>query len=455
MQIINEVRDKNGAIYFERIYKDDKHNILGKEDIRFPTYTRAQENGFKSIIVYTKDMQPIVEAFIFLNQMNEPYSSRRQAAPALRLLYSYEAIISKKIGEFTAADIEAFKDFLAGVSYSGTDMQFNLIETRDNGTINTYLGIYRKYCEYIGIENAALNQRANRSSRMITAAFADYNAPYRRNEQIVQQREVPMYISPEDFERIIAVIRARYTIREEVIVRLMYEDGLRIGEVFGLTNDDFVEENVKDIGWVNILYLRNRYSDDEVSQSAKGRMRVRSRSDYNRRGYNLIGYGFHKVPISHALADQIGTYIEEAHLAAREKYGEDYWNRMSADRVRESKESEDPNFYIFMNSHGGRLTQQTWNKTMRAIFQLAGIDIDKNKRERNLNHRFRHGFAMRLVNEGMGLLELKEQLRHVSIDSVRCYFRPTTSDIIRVKTLFEDSLTTDIPELTEIAECQD
>ena len=454
MQIINELRDSNGAICYERICKDNENNILWKEIICFPSFTCTQENGFKSIIMYTNDMQPIVAAFSFLNQMKEPYSTRRQAAPALRLLFSYEAIIAKKIEDFTAADIETFKDFLAGVGHSGSDLQFNLTEMRDNGTINTYLGIYRKYCDHIGVENAALNQKSSRSS-MFTGTFADINAPYRRNERIPRQQEVPRYISPEEFERIIEIIRAKYTMREEIIVRLMYENGLRIGEVFGLTNDDFVEEDIKEIGWANVLYLRNRCSDDSVSQSAKGCMKVRTPKDYERKEYSLLNYGYQKVPISHSLADLISCYIEDTHMAARKKYGNAYWQHVEADRLRKAESYEDPNFYIFLNSCGKCLTQQTWNKTLREIFTLAGIGTDTGKKKHNLHHRFRHGFAMRLVKAGMGRLELKEHLRHRSLDSVACYYRPTTSDIIRTKMVFEEALIADVPELLEVAESND
>lgn len=450
MQVIQELRDGNGAIYYERTYRDEHNKVLGKEDIRFPTYTREQPDGNKTIIMYTRDMQPITDAFVFLNQKHEIFVTRKRAAPALRLLYSYEAIISKKLAEFTVSDIEAFKDFLAGTSYSGSDMQIKLNETRDNNTINAYLGIYRKYCDCLGIENSVLYQKTSRASHIVTGTFADDNAPYKHNKRVAKRHEVPRYISPEEFRKIISVIRSEYTDREEVIVRLMYENGLRIGEVLGLTNDDIVEEKVDGTGWVNVLYLRNRCSDNEKSQSSKGRMHPRSPVDYTRKEYNLYGYGYHKVPISHSLADLLFSYIEDAHLEAREQYGKDYWNRVTADRVRKAEKHEDPNFYIFLNTCGRPLLQDSWSCTMRSIFIAAGLEVDTGTKKHNLNHRFRHGFAMKFVNAGMGELELKEQLRHASLDSVACYYRPTTSDIIRTKIKFEDAFIAAVPELSEL-----
>ena len=87
---------------------------------------------------------------------------------------------------------------------------------------------------------------------------------------------------------------------------------------------------------------------------------------------------------------------------------------------------------------------------MRSIFIAAGLEVDTGTKKHNLNHRFRHGFAMKFVNAGMGELELKEQLRHASLDSVACYYRPTTSDIIRTKIKFEDAFIAAVPELSEL-----
>lgn len=42
--------------------------------------------------------------------------------------------------------------------------------------------------------------------------------------------EVPRYISVPEFQNIITTIRNFYTNREEIIVRLMFQCGLRIGE---------------------------------------------------------------------------------------------------------------------------------------------------------------------------------------------------------------------------------
>ena len=65
-----------------------------------------------------------------------------------------------------------------------------------------------------------------------------------------------------------------------------------------------------------------------------------------------------------------------------------------ADRVRDSEEYEDDNYYIFINSIGTPISASSWNDTLRGIFAEVGIPVDRDCRKSNLNHRFRHGFAM-------------------------------------------------------------
>ncbi|MGE7363971.1 tyrosine-type recombinase/integrase [Staphylococcus cohnii] len=95
------------------------------------------------------------------------------------------------------------------------------------------------------------------------------------NEKIANPIEVPKYISVDEFKKIIEVIRSDYSIREEIIVRLMYECGLRIRETMGLTFEDLdiTEESI------SVAYIRNRASDKPY-QLAKTCMTIVAREQY-------------------------------------------------------------------------------------------------------------------------------------------------------------------------------
>ena len=81
------------------------------------------------------------------------------------------------------------------------------------------------------------------------------------------------------------------------------------------------------------------------------------------------------------------------------------------------------------------MSQNLWNKRLRRIMTDAGVHVDVGHRRTNLNHRFRHGYAMYIVYEakrkGMPLdeFQIKTLMRHRTIDSTQAYQRPTEHDI--------------------------
>src|SRR5699024_12787252 len=83
------------------------------------------------------------------------------------------------------------------------------------------------------------------------------------------------------------------------------------------------------------------------------------------------------------------------------------------------------------------------------IFKKAGLNVDKERREINLSHRFRHGFAMFMIRHyKVEAHDLKVLLRHRSINSVQHYYRPTDEDVAEMRTEFVKSIYDLIPELT-------
>jgi integrase len=223
----------------------------------------------------------------------------------------------------------------------------------------------------------------------------------------------------------------------------MYELGLRLGEVLGLTNEDIVE---KENG--SFLYLRNRCSDS-FYQLAKGCMKVRKKkkSIYSTKKYKTQGVGYHVVYLNDNLLEKINDYVNEVHLNDSLTFQRNYIKYTIADSVGDNQEYSS-NFYLFINSIGRPLSANLWGKTLRGIFVKAGLDVDKEHREVNLSHRFRHGFAMFMVKyKKADILKLKELLRHKSTNSVYKYYRPTDKEIVEMKTEFVKSIYDVIPEL--------
>lgn len=72
----------------------------------------------------------------------------------------------------------------------------------------------------------------------------------------MSRRHIPAYISQDEFVRMVQKCREKDDLRMECIIRLMYQSGLRIGEVLGLTFEDIIEEN----GLCKVI-IRNRFTD--------------------------------------------------------------------------------------------------------------------------------------------------------------------------------------------------
>lgn len=451
---IRETQKETQTIYLYEIYDEEK--LISSNSINYYTYSKSLENNLNYLILYNEDMEVIEEVFDYLNIecIKNSINTRKKSLQALRLLFIFQKIICKNITNFDRNDINNLKYFLRGISPDGLYMSFDLKTIRRNNTINSYLSIYRNYLSYLGNITSFLFDKSNKKTKI----FSYYNEKeyekqsYKSNEKVPKYvRKVPMYISVQEFSKIIDIIRSKYTSREECIVRLMYENGLRIGEVLGLTGDDLIQEQDDNGNYRYSIYIRNRVSDKSYQQ-AKSCLTVNNKKVYRSSEYKTENYGYQKVNIRKELYDLISNYIEEAHSYAVENKLNNYYKNSIADRV---FKSDDPylmdNYYIFINNQGKCLTQQNWNKKLRQIYELSNIQIDKDKRMHNLNHRFRHGFAMYQVQYlKVNEMQLRERLRHRYVTSVLVYFRPTEDDEIELKTSYSNDLYKVIPKLTYI-----
>ena len=441
-----EKKEDNQIVYYVYIVTDSK--IISQTSIRYSVReVILDERSY--YYIYDTFMHPIEASFGFLNVFlrDKSTNTKLMYMNALKVLYSYEAIIGTQLKDFTPSEVEMLKDFMLGICRPGETIVFEGLTERTSETVNQCLGVYRKYLDYLREKNDYLSAKKGTSFRYrnVVTGEADYSRGYKVKVNTSPKKEVPKYISLTEYGNIIKLIRQNYTIREECIVRLMYETGLRIGEVLGLTNEDVVSEG-SDGDFHNTVYIRNRLTDKRY-QHAKTVMPPSSKASYKSKAYNTQNAGYQTVYITDELYELLGKYIDEAHEAAREKYQHRYEESTVADSVCGNAD----NFYIFINNYGSRLSNVTWNETLRRIYKEAGLEVDEKIRDNNLSHRFRHGFAMfQIQHMHRDSVELATLMRHKSIASVMKYYRPTISDKIKLKESFTEELYSLIPELKEV-----
>lgn len=392
-------------------------------------------------ILYDSNMNIITPFYEYINH-NRYYIAKntlRTIAYEIRLLYCFCEIFNLDISNLQVKDINALTSFLLGESQETTTLELYLLTKRSRQTVLTFFGTYRKYFEYSNINCTAFED------------YSVYNIGYGKAKVMKTPlnngyKKVPKYISVEEYKNIISYVRASQLpsitkTRQELIIRLMFEGGLRIGEVLGLTLEDVIPEVSNGKEYCKLI-IRNRYTD-KTYQNAKGCMKVKQRSNYRKNEYNVLNIGYQEAFVSMELYNLYADYVDEVHDIAYRKHRKKYAAAI-ADAVGKLKESNETNYYVFLNNRYAPLNIATWNAELRTIFENTGLEVDYNFKKNNLNHRFRHGFAMHLINDlGMRTELVQKRMRHRSPASTAIYYNPTDEQIVDMKEQLEEQLLTD------------
>lgn len=357
--------------------------------------------------------------YIYINDYLISYSknTRYKNLLNLRYIFIFEKIIKKDLNTFTYQDFKLFLDFLMSTQ-KNMEYEFYVMHSKSRSTIYAIVSSIIKYMFTFNYRNIK-----NLKSALMTIKS------YRINKS---NFECPKFISVADFKRIIYTIENDGDICKEkqmqmlCIAKLMYNSGLRIGEVLGLTIEDFERIILEDGAIVYRVYIRNRVSDNK-NQLAKTCMNVYKNEDYWVRPYKNFKVGYQIVNISEKLYEEIIDYYDfmSSKLAKKEKIP------ALADSVIKKNAI---NYYVFNNiSKNTSLSVVIVRDYFRKIFNKVGLEIDVEKRSNNLLHRFRHGFIMRLLYiEKMDPYEVIQYSRHASTDSLLPYNNPTPDMIVRI-----------------------
>lgn len=443
MFTFSSYKDGTQTIY-ERHTLDEQGNVVHSRTARFP-FAYVEHDGFEYIIPYDDQLCPIAPAFDYLNfdMAERPVTSRRQAASALRILYCYLSLMHLDVNSIDADALRGLIRFIRGV---GTIQEkFTMDTIRSNKTVNLYLATYRSffkardiYCDLLfktmptrGLNSSEDAQRKNprmKSNRPVTAK---------------EERNIPKYISLKQFHQLYKMAIEKKDLTAIVIMRLGYGYGLRLGEILGLTLEDVTEAKI-DNQYIPIIYIRNRMTDKKF-QYAKNLLHPTDQRQYHSKDYTGSR---HRIQITENMYEWLLQYINQTHAAMQEKYPNNY-KKTIADAVSASSDIEE-NHYVFLNRYGKILSDQTWSNSLKNYFIEAEIPLDNDIKEKNLSHRFRHGFAMyhaHFSKHPWTALKLRDAMRHRSIQSTLIYYNLTEEDERAEKEAMQNELYDTIPEL--------
>ncbi|MCI6693373.1 MAG: site-specific integrase [Clostridium sp.] len=443
MRSIKQIQSINGT-YFN-LYLDD--TIIKEVKI---TRVKRERDGTIYIILLDSNGKVIDEVYKYINFYCNSYSinRREQIISALKLLYSFIELYDKSLYSLERRDIKNLSSFILGLTID--DESGNQIMGRGISTHNLYLDNIREFFKYLRIENEYLFEKRVVSSIRSGYGFLSHTKTVQTEKystnlkgNSIKDKVVPKYISLDEYRKIVKFIEensGRNTLRNRIIVELMYTTGMRLGEVLGLTLED-VKDN-KDNPDFGVLYIRNRLTDKKY-QNAKGCMKVKHLKDYFSKQYQKKDYGYQIINIGPELYKLLKAYIDESRSVL--ELSEKVYNNMAFYALADSVCNYKENQYIFLNKNGYPLSSSGWNKFIKNVFKSLNIDLDEKNKQNNLSHRFRHGFAMYLIQiEGKSVEYVKNRMRHVSIQSTLVYYNPTEDEKLRAIEDLEKKLRNDI-----------
>lgn len=419
MRVVKELPDTRGKTYLLVQDGNDKRTVR-------TTCTRHSVNGIDTFVFRDSAMRILMKPSCFITEelRYEARNTAHQAVSAMKALESFCEIIDTPFEAFSTSEARAMTQFLRGTLGEGVSFRFELTSQRSEATVGAYLKHYRRYARWRGVSNSPFLQ-ARDAAPSRHAPIERYGiVPHRIKADIRPRDEAPRYISVPEYRRVLDVIDKSWSIEEKCIVRLMFEHGLRIGEVLGLTIEDLEQSSDRDGKPTYAVILRNRTSDEDF-QRAKTLMAITDQRQYKSKDYRKRNVGQQRVYLSYNLFFQLAEYAGESH-------GDDAnLSSCQADSV----DGGNGNRYLFLNTKDRPLSSNLWNKRLRRIMRDAGVSVDTDVRKTNLNHRFRHGFAMFLTKQAkvngqpLDAFTVMTLMRHSSLSSTDVYLQPTQEDI--------------------------
>ncbi|UHQ98123.1 tyrosine-type recombinase/integrase (plasmid) [Natrinema zhouii] len=265
--------------------------------------------------------------------------------------------------EVEPLDLEDYAIYLTGKGYS-------------NGTVIDRYSTVSTLLTFLHEKEKSLDENPADDVNLDKADIVDYKQPSRKSEEL---KEEIFYITSEQKDLLLENVPSP-TIRNELMIELMWQTGMRRQEVVDLRISDLN----RDEGYID----------------------VRGKNGKNR-----------TVFYQSDLSDRLNIWLDGG-LRNSSMYAE-----------------ESP--YIFLTEQSEQLHPQQINRTVLQAAEAAGIqetmyiDANGNPRHKITPHGLRHGFAVQSLKNGMDIKNLADIMGHNSLDTTKEYLRFTKEDLKR------------------------
>lgn len=408
-------------------------------------FSLLDENGNTNILFHKYINERMVEDRRSVN-------SRRKSAQVLCKFLSFTNLMGYSEYALGLDELYELRSFLQGSGRTESS----------NETVNAYLGIIRNFfraskipCEPLFSQHIMSQSEYKESDFRVDNTIYQYDLNLPMNPH--KEERVPKYISMDQYIKLQKLAQAARNWVAVILMHLMFRYGMRLGECLGLTEEDLVVMRIKGTD-VPTLIVRNRLSD-RPWQHAKRKIIPRKESDYEGISYQdqwrNDDYAHYGLTESGEFVDAFQKFIRTTREDAERNFPENY-RTCEADIVCPEDFTEkglEKNHYIFVNRLGKRLSAQLWGLMLKDLFTKAEIKLDVGRKDKNLSHRFRHGFAMmhaRFMDPPVPPQELQKMMHHRNLSSTMIYYNPTPEDEYEYKTAMQNKFYDTNPELNKI-----
>ena len=414
--IIEEINQSNGS-YYRKSILDENHQVIYKKDVNFYIKTAVNHN-FEFIVLYDNQMKIVEPAYKYLNILirYKSVNTRNLYANIIKKFYSFAELQGKELIDLDFDDFVKFQYFLLGYN-SGIISEY----------LYTYSGVSAKVTgKYLNVCKDFLKKSHFQNYKLVET-IANQNS----FKNINLNHDCPKFISFAQMKQFIDYITDDSSLsyveklEYKAIYSLMEYGGLRIGEVLGLTIQDFSQDSKPELPNHKIVTIRNRTTDSR-NQSAKTCMNVFDRKDYKSSEYCMKNVGYQTVLIPNETFDLVMDYYDSISY----KFQRKGITCLKADDIY----MEENNYYIFHNKDKNTiLNLKILRDYTRKMFEHFDIPTDKMKRNNNLLHRFRHGYIMHLLYEKhYNPTTVIKYSRHSSTRSLEPYNNPTDEQLATI-----------------------
>src|SRR5712692_9649962 len=344
---------------------------------------KTQDQKIRYVVVDEEGnlVAPIIQYLKYLDRIGSARQTLRSYASALR--FYWEFLLQEHLDwqHITLDDLSRFVLWLKLPSSSLKVLPVHPVEqARSNRTINHTLTVVRGFYDYHWRMEEVSTNLKDRTTTFLPARARRYKgflhhitkgSPVAKNilKQKEEKRQRPKTITKDQVQEL---LNACANARDQLLVRLLYETAMRVGESLAL----FVED--VDVA-ENRIHIRDR---GELPNGAEIKTIHASRS----------------IDVSSDLIDEIVAYVGRAHSAEVETN------------------------HLFIKLHGQRAGQALTYADVDALFrrlrQKTGLDVTP--------HILRHSLLTRLAELGWQPELLQERAGHASFQQTyQTYMHPS------------------------------